>query len=84
MAISTLHTTLGRLPAISLGWRKTILMESPEEVIAEERYEDSDWLPPNLTARQLRDLADLEEERSAGAITEADYRRRRREILDRL
>ena len=62
--------------------RKTILLESPEEVVDEESYADTDWLPPNLSPRQLRELADLEEERAAGAITEANYRSRRRAILE--
>ena len=61
--------------------RKTILLESTEGVSGEE-LESLPALPPGLTPAQLRALADLEEERQAGAITEAEYRNRAREIMD--
>jgi hypothetical protein len=61
--------------------RKTILMESPVEEWAKEEPEDGS-LPDNLSPDQLRALADLEEERQQGRITEADYRARRRKILN--
>ena len=38
-------------------------------------------LPENLSPEQLRSLADIEEERRAGRITETEYRARRRAIL---
>jgi hypothetical protein len=61
--------------------RKTILLESAEGGGAEET-EVLPELPPGLTPAQLRALADLEEERQAGRISESEYRNRQREILD--
>ena len=60
--------------------RKTILMESPpEEWISDESAVDV--LPENLSPEQLRALADLEERRQRGDVTEAEYREQRRRIL---
>jgi hypothetical protein len=61
--------------------RKTILMESPVEEWAKEEPSDAP-LPPDLSPDQLRALADLEEARQRGQITEAEYRARRRKILN--
>jgi hypothetical protein len=58
--------------------RRTILMESPEE---EEEKRGPDELPANLSSRTLRRLADLEDERRSGAISEGEYDLRRREII---
>jgi len=58
--------------------RREILMESPEE------GGDTDAamkLPENLSPEQLRGLADLEEQRREGRITETEYRTKRRAIL---
>jgi len=55
--------------------RREILMEDP--TVAAPDY----GLPADLSPEQLRDLADLEEQRRAGRVTEADYRARRRDIL---
>ncbi len=60
--------------------RKTILLESPEE-LEDEEPEGTAKLPTGLSAAQLRALADLEESREAGRITEAQYRARQREIV---
>jgi hypothetical protein len=57
--------------------RREILMESPAEV----QDDPSLRLPENLSPEQLRGLADLEEARRAGRITETEYRVRRRAIL---
>jgi len=57
--------------------RKTILLESPPE--ADELPEPT-ALPEGLSPEQLRALADLEEQRRAGAITEPEYRARKRDI----
>jgi hypothetical protein len=63
--------------------RKTILLESPGgEFSEEEVLEGQARYPSGLTPGQLRALADLEEARAAGLITEADYRLRVQEILD--
>lgn len=59
--------------------RRTILMESPPEELAGEVHPEP--VPPDLSATALRRLADLEEQRVAGQVTESEYRRRRREIL---
>jgi hypothetical protein len=60
--------------------RRTILLESeePDEAGAESVSEP---LPENLSAATLRKLADLEEERHRGEITEAEYTLRRRQII---
>jgi hypothetical protein len=61
--------------------RKTILMESPpEQWSADEPKVDA--LPENLSPQQLRALADLEERRQQGRVTEAEYREQRHEILE--
>lgn len=58
--------------------RREILEETPPE----ELPPPLDALPEGLTPAQLRALADLEERRRAGEITEAEYRTRRREIAE--
>jgi hypothetical protein len=57
--------------------RRTVLME--EEAPIEEPAAGGVELPTEPDA--LRALADLEEARRSGAITEAEYQRRRRELL---
>jgi hypothetical protein len=56
--------------------RRTILMQ-------EEAPEEAPLAPHSLPSDPdaLRALAELEEERRAGAVTEAEYQRRKREIL---
>ena len=66
--------------------RKTILLESPAEGdLAEEAVEEGApgraRVPAGLSPGQLRALADLEEERLAGRITETEYRIRQQEIV---
>ena len=58
--------------------RRTILMESPG---AEAPAAEPADLPPNLSPDTLRKLADLEDARQRGEITESEYRTRRQEIL---
>jgi len=58
--------------------RTTILMES-EEQAPPQRPEAS----PELSPEQLRALADLEEARRAGSLSEAEYTAQRNRILDR-
>ena len=68
--------------------RRTILMESPEEAEATEEPPEPD-VPrvvapdgaPALSPEVLRALADLEEARRRGEVSEAEYQSRRREIL---
>ena len=57
--------------------RREILMETPPDELQPVRNQ----LPDTLSPEQLRALADLEEARREGRITEAVYRTRRAEIL---
>jgi len=64
--------------------RRTILMESPVESEAEEVDEEvavPPVLPETLSSSTLRALADLEDERGRGEVTEAEYNARRRAII---
>jgi len=63
--------------------RKTVLLEGGEEDLVEgSRNPDAPVLPKGLSPAQLRDLADLEERRNQGDLSEAEYHSRRREILE--
>ncbi len=59
--------------------RRTILMESEEEDPTD--YGPTPQINQNLSAQDLRDLADLEEERERGDLTETEYNARRNRIL---
>lgn len=62
--------------------RRTILMESPLEEPAEPGEErEYRQLPENLSSDTLRALADLEDRRHSGEISEAEYKRLRVEII---
>ncbi len=60
---------------------RVILMEEPEKAASHRSSLPADLLP-HLTATQLREIADLEEARAAGEITEGHYRRQLENILD--
>lgn len=60
--------------------RRTILMEEPEAEAPSAAPEDTVDLS-DLTPAALRTLADLEEERRAGSVGEAEYRAKKRKIL---
>lgn len=60
--------------------RKTVLMEMEEEA-APVSADPGAALPANLSPEALRDLADLEEVRRKGLISEAEYSRRKRAIV---
>jgi hypothetical protein len=70
--------------------RKTILMESPEPEIdsntesdaVEAKPEHKLTVPAGISAKILRELADLEEQRQRGEISEYSYERKRKKILD--
>jgi len=62
--------------------RRTILMEAPEEPEPKPSEAVSKQIPASLSAATLRALADLEDERANGEVTEADYSTRRRGILE--
>ena len=70
--------TRTRITGLGKVVRKTILMESPEEEASEEVPVG---LPADLSPETLRRLANLEEERRDGAVTESEYDLRRRAIL---
>ncbi|MDH4017382.1 MAG: hypothetical protein OEV20_08585, partial [Actinomycetota bacterium] len=59
----------------------TVLMAEPEEELTELEPLTNEQLQ-SLSPADLRDLADLEDARTASRITENEYRRQRRTILD--
>jgi hypothetical protein len=59
--------------------RREILMESSPDEIQQRRSQEP--LPTDLSPDQLRELADLEEARRQGGITETEYHARRQAIL---
>lgn len=66
--------------------RRTILMESPEQTTDSapapaQGAPQQPALPPNLSPQTLRDLADLEDARRRGELTESQYEIERRRIL---
>jgi len=65
--------------------RKTILMESeePESEVEVESPQatGAQTIPAGISAKTLRDLADLEERRQRGEIGEYDYEQQRNKIL---
>ncbi len=61
--------------------RRTILMEAPEETEPEASEAVGEKIPATLSAATLRALANLEDERASGEVTEAEYSTRRRGIL---
>lgn len=60
--------------------RREILLESPPEV--DEIDDPVRRMPEDLSPEQLRALADVEEDRREGRITETEYQIRRRQILE--
>jgi hypothetical protein len=60
--------------------RKTILLESPREQWVEEIPADPSILD-ELSPDQMRALADLEEQRRRGLLTEGSYKAERKKIL---
>jgi hypothetical protein len=62
--------------------RRTVLMEEEVPSDGEPASERTLGLD-ELTPAKLRELATLEEQRTAGEVTEAEYQRRRLEILKR-
>jgi hypothetical protein len=70
--------------------RKTILMESEEPEIdpnteseaVEAKPEEKLTVPAGISAKTLRELADLEERRQRGEVSEYDYQKQRTKILD--
>jgi hypothetical protein len=62
--------------------RRTVLMDSGAEATIPANPEQGAPVPPEgLSPGALRALADLEEERRRGEVTEAEYQSKRRQIL---
>jgi len=63
--------------------RRTILMESLEEPAVPEVEDDvvPVQLPKTISSATLRSLADLEDQRTQGKITEAQYNAQRRQVI---
>ncbi|RIL05820.1 MAG: hypothetical protein DCC71_09070 [Proteobacteria bacterium] len=62
--------------------RRTVLMDSGEESSIPAAPQTGAPVPPEgLSPEALRALADLEDERRRGQVTEADYQSKRRQIL---
>lgn len=63
--------------------RRTILMESDvDESDLEEEEQEPAPLPGGLSPEQLRGLANLEDKRRRGEVTEAEYMAERRDVLE--
>ena len=63
--------------------RREVLMESPPEDWPENRPALPAEALENLSPERLRDLADLEERRRNGLLTESEYRSERGKLLNR-
>ncbi|HXX46597.1 MAG TPA: hypothetical protein VEN47_00125, partial [Myxococcota bacterium] len=63
---------------------RTVLMEIPEEPHGEKPKGDApkQERPPDLSDEQLRAMDQLDAARAGGSVTELEYQRRRRLILD--
>jgi len=74
--------TAVRMTATGKVVRRTILMESaPEKPAAGSEAEDDNVVSGKLSPETLRKLADLEEARRRGELTEGEYSARKRSIL---
>lgn len=75
--------TAYRLPGSTGGEkrRREVLMQSPIPQAERKAMQGADVDVDELTPEQLRALADLEEDRASGRITEQAYQRARRELL---
>jgi hypothetical protein len=62
--------------------RRTILLEAPDEAMPHAADgEETEELPTRLAPATLRELADLEEKRQQGEVSEDEYREQRADIL---
>lgn len=62
--------------------RRTVIMEMPSEELPAGQAKAPTELPPGLSDAQLSAIDQLDAARTAGRVTEADYQRKRRLILD--
>lgn len=81
-------STVRRGPRGEVKRREVLMESSPGSFDAPEATppppgEAEEALPEDLSPEALRALAELEEARRSGEVTEAEYRARRREILER-
>lgn len=70
-------------PPVTDAKPKTVLMEASMDELPEPQPLTASQIE-NLSPETLRELADLEEARRAGQLTEDDYRQKRSVILDRI
>jgi hypothetical protein len=75
------HRPRRRVAADEGRRERVILMEELEKAPSRRSSLPADLLP-HLTATQLREIADLEESRAAGRITEGHYRRQLEKIFE--
>ena len=61
--------------------RRTVLMESEAPPEGEAAEKEPAILPADLPAETLRALADLQEQRTQGEISESTYHQKRRDLL---
>lgn len=64
------------------GRRRTVLMELPPEQEEGATAPAKSALPPGLSEQQIRALDEAEADRSSGALSESQYQRARRLILE--
>jgi hypothetical protein len=88
VAVEWRHPDFRKADAVRVGRggkikRRTVLIEEAEEDVPDEAPDVDAVDLSTLTSDALRDLADLEDERRSGAIGEAEYVARRREILEK-
>ncbi len=66
--------------------RKTILMEEPEPeeeaAAGDTQAAQAQTIPAGISSKTLRDLADLEDKRQRGELSEFDYEKQRQAILE--
>jgi hypothetical protein len=61
--------------------RRSVLLESEAPAEGEEAEKEPALLPSDLSAETLRGLADLQEQRARGEISETTFHQRRRDLL---
>ena len=70
-----------RVGAGGMLMRRTVLMESEAPAEGEAAEKEPAILPSDLPAETLRALADLQEQRTQGEISESTYHQKRRDLL---
>jgi hypothetical protein len=70
-----------RVGAGGVLMRRTVLMEAEAPAEGEQQEKEPAILPADLPAETLRALADLQEQRAHGEISETTYHQKRRDLL---